>query len=500
MIGIYARVSTEEQAKKGTSLTEQIRDCRKKAGTESIKEYIDDGYSGEFLDRPGLDQLRDDVRNGIITQVITLDPDRWSRSLMNQLLVTDEIEKKAELLFVNGEYAKTPEGRLFYQMRGAISEFEKAKINERMSRGRIGRAREGKILRDYHVYGYGYEKSTRSMYVLEDEERIVKFIFDSFTSPSQSIRGINGIALYLTEQGIPTKKGAAVWHKQVVRQMLMNPVYTGKFYQHKWNTEGMLGNKYKKNKEDKVPMKLRPEEDWIYIPVPSIISEEQFEHAQLLLGESKRRFAREAKNKYLLSGIIRCGKCGNTMTGRKSKNWGKYVFEYTDIKNTAGYAQRGCGNRVKCEDIDVFVWDQVSAWLNQPDEIAAAKQPENDQSFESAELDRIERDMEKNRSGRKKLLALFAGGGKDIGEDEIRDMLRDMKEEEEKLLQRKSVLEGQLGEKKKFDVSRNVVKEAVEYYLQKNQGELTVDDKQELIRHIVKEIRVYDDEVEIYTF
>lgn len=135
--GIYTRVSTEEQAKSGYSLSEQIRACRAKVRNASeVFEYIDEGVSGKFLDRPALTKLRNDVRDGLIDRVICLDPDRLSRKLMNQLIISEELEKKAKLVFVNGEYARTPEGMLFYQMRGAIAEFEKAKINERMSRGR----------------------------------------------------------------------------------------------------------------------------------------------------------------------------------------------------------------------------------------------------------------------------------------------------------------------------------------------------------------------------
>ncbi|KGT72800.1 DNA recombinase, partial [Bradyrhizobium japonicum] len=94
MVGIYARVSTEEQAKSGFSLQDQVRECRKKAGTDQIIEYVDEGVSGEFLDRPALSQLRYDVRNGLIDKIVCFDPDRLSRKLMNQLLITDEWEQR----------------------------------------------------------------------------------------------------------------------------------------------------------------------------------------------------------------------------------------------------------------------------------------------------------------------------------------------------------------------------------------------------------------------
>ncbi len=206
MIAIYARVSTEDQAKHGYSLDDQIRECRKKARTDQIKKYIDEGISGEVLNRPQLTKLINDIKDGLITKVICLDPDRLSRKLNNQLIIAEEIEKRAELLFVNGEYAKTPEGILFFQMRGAISEFEKAKITERMSRGRREKALQGKVVRDCQIYGYDYDTQTRQFTINEIEAKIVRLIFELFTGKTNSVNGINGIAHYLTSLGIATKK------------------------------------------------------------------------------------------------------------------------------------------------------------------------------------------------------------------------------------------------------------------------------------------------------
>jgi site-specific DNA recombinase len=499
MVGIYARVSTEEQAKSGFSLDDQIRECRKKAGTLDVVVYVDD-MSGEFLDRPALTKLRQDVKDGVITKIICLDPDRLSRKLMNQLLITDEFDKRGiELVFVNGEYAKTPEGQLFYSMRGAIAEFEKAKINERMSRGRREKARQGRVLRDFQIYGYSYDPEKEQMIVNEGEAAVVRLIFDLFTQPNELVQGMNGIAKYLTEKGIPTKRGARVWHRQVVRQLLMNEAYIGRFYQNRWNTEGMLGNKFR-NSEEKVRMRQRPQEEWIQLSCPAIIDEVKFEHAQKLLKESRRRWAGRSLNQYLLSGLLRCGDCGNTMTGRKSKNWGKHVFEYTDVKNTAGAQNHGCGRKIKCEELDEEVWETVRSWLDNPDEIAAAVEERSEAPYELAEVERLQKELEKTRNGRKRLLKLFSSGEEDLGEEEIRQELRDLKAREERLLQQLTELEEQAQRMKESGYNRDLLQEAAKYYLSKKPDELTFEDKRELIRHVVREIRVYENNIELYTF
>ncbi|WP_267238275.1 recombinase family protein [Paenibacillus polymyxa] len=475
-----------------------MKRCREKAQSNDILEYIDDGYSGEFLERPALERLRKDVRDGIIDKIIINDPDRWSRNLMNQLVVTDELEKRAKIIFVNGEYDKTPEGRLFYQMRGAISEFEKAKINERMSRGRKTKAEGGKVVKNNFTYGYNYDKENGMLLINDDEARVVQLIFNLFTQPNEIAEGINGIAMYLTSQKIPTKRGAKVWHKQVVRQILMNETYTGKFAQNKWDTEGMLGNKHKP-KGEKVPIKMRPKEEWIWVDCPQIITEFQFEQAQKLLGEARRRYAKSGNRKYLLSGLVRCGQCENTMTGRRQKNWNTYKLEYSDIKNTAGAKNKGCGMRIACDTLDTIVWDRVHMWLSQPEEIAAASMEETQDSFADQELERIENDLEKTKAARKRLIKLFSS---DIGmgEEEIREELKELADKEEVLKQRHAELTAEMENVQNYESSRNLLKETLEYYLTLNPDELTFEDKQNLIRRVVREVRVTKDEVNIITF
>lgn len=502
MIGIYVRVSTEEQAKHGYSIRDQIDKCRSKAETDEILEYIDDGVSGEFLDRPALNKLREEVKNGIIDKVICYDPDRLSRKLMNQLIITEEIEKNAELVFVNGEYMKTPEGMLFYQMRGAIAEFEKAKITERMSNGRKRKAKEGKIIKDPKIYGYVYNKDTSQLEINENEAQVVRLIFDLFTRPNGRVQGINGIAFYLTDRKIPTKRNASVWHRQVVRQILMNEAYIGRFYHNRWDTEGNLKAK---NKQlpigEKIPMKERPREEWIEISCPQIIDETTFYYAQKLLKESRRRWAKKGKKQYLLSGLLRCGECGNTMPGVYAKNWGKYERMYTDKKNTAGAKNKGCGMRIKAEEIENNVWDSIKNWLNSPAEIAAASETElmRSTSFEDEEMERIQNEIEKIQAGRKKLLRLISSDF-DISENEIREELKELKEKEEDLRKRLKELEIIKEKSNNEMLSHQVYQQAVNYYLSKGQEELTFEEKQELIRMIVREIIVYKDSLEIKTF
>ena len=505
MIAIYARVSTEDQARHGYSLDDQLRECSKKAQTDQVIKYVDEGISGEILNRPQLSRLRNDIKKGLITKVICLDPDRLSRKLNNQLILADEIEQHAELIFVNGEYAKTPEGILFFQMRGAISEFEKAKITERMSRGRREKARQGKIVRDYQVYGYDYNSNTRQFTVNDTEAAIVSLIFDIFTGKTQKVDGINGIALYLTSLGIPTKKNCGVWHKQVVRQILANRAYIGEFYHNRWNSEGMLVNKFK-NPEDRISVRKRPQEEWILVPCPAIIDDERFLYAQNLLAESRRRWSGVSKHPYLLSGLIRCGECGNTMTGRKSRNWGKDVYEYSDKKSTAGAKNKGCGKRIKTTNLDELVWNSVLDWLNNPDEIAAIHNAAESMAYsptvEETEISPKNHRLAALRMSRQKLLNLIADSSDLLGitgERELCDKLRHIKEEEAQLVSQIALLDEQAASQQQSRLQENLLLEAAHYYFAKT-DELSIEDRKHLIRYVVKEIRLCQDVITLWGF
>jgi site-specific DNA recombinase len=206
-VAIYRRVSSEEQALHGFSLEAQREACINKAkeiGATSILEFADEGETGKTLDRPGLESLRQAIADGLIDCVVILDPDRFSRKLSHQLLLTEEFEKAGvELVFVNFEWQDSPEGRLFYSIRGAVSEYEREKITERMKRGQMQKAKQGRPPIGVYHYGYDYDPNTETISINKREAKVVKHIYNSL------IQGMTpaGIAISLTEAEYPLKRG-----------------------------------------------------------------------------------------------------------------------------------------------------------------------------------------------------------------------------------------------------------------------------------------------------
>ena len=106
-VAIYARVSTDSQEGRGTvgSQLAALRHKLAQLGHQVIHKYIDPGYSGARLNRPGLGALRDAAEAGLFKQVWCLTPDRLARSRASQMLITDELTKHG----VQVRYLDAPE-------------------------------------------------------------------------------------------------------------------------------------------------------------------------------------------------------------------------------------------------------------------------------------------------------------------------------------------------------------------------------------------------------
>ena len=147
----YARVSTERQERQQT-IDSQLAALQAWAGSGNhvvAEEHVfrDEGYSGGRLDRPGLDALRDAVRDGAVQQVVVLTPDRLARKYAYQVLLLEEFRRAGiEVVFLQHPISDDPNDQLLLQIQGAIAEYERAVLAERFRRGKLQRARDGHIL------------------------------------------------------------------------------------------------------------------------------------------------------------------------------------------------------------------------------------------------------------------------------------------------------------------------------------------------------------------
>lgn len=151
-VAIYCRVSTDEQAREGVSLDEQkerlLAYCKAMGWSEETLTFIDDGYSAKSLERPQLTKLIHQVKQGSISRIMVTKLDRMSRRLLDLLNMID-LFQQYDVSFVSISESfdtNTPSGRLTLQVLGAVAEFERERIRERVFENMLHAAHSGKWL------------------------------------------------------------------------------------------------------------------------------------------------------------------------------------------------------------------------------------------------------------------------------------------------------------------------------------------------------------------
>ena len=158
---LYSRVSTERQERQQTidSQLATLRGWVRAEGHQLAEEHVfrDEGYSGARLDRPGLDALRDVIRDGAVELVVVLSPDRVARRYAYQVLLLEEFRRAGcQVAFLQHPISDDPNDQLLLQIQGAIAEYERAVLGERFRRGKLQKARDGHYLGGRAPYGYRY--------------------------------------------------------------------------------------------------------------------------------------------------------------------------------------------------------------------------------------------------------------------------------------------------------------------------------------------------------
>src|SRR5215211_1387713 len=178
---LYARVSTDEQARSGYSLAQQIEALRAYAtreGYEVLEEVQDPGHSGATLERPGMDRVRDLVAAGGVAVVLAQDRDRIAREPAYTYLLRREFEEHGcELRSLNDRGDGSPEGDLTDGILDQLAKYERAKIAERSRRGKLRKAREGRAVAPIAKYGYRFNEARDALLVHDPEMAVVEKIF-----------------------------------------------------------------------------------------------------------------------------------------------------------------------------------------------------------------------------------------------------------------------------------------------------------------------------------
>ena len=349
IVAPYIRVSTQEQAQNGNSISEQkdrLESYCNAMGWTVFQMYIDPGYTGSNMNRPALQKLIQDVTAKRIQKVVVYKLDRLSRSQKDTLELIEDVFLKNHTDFVSMSEnfdTSTPFGKAMIGILAVFAQLEREQIKERMNMGKEARAKEGLFRGAWNIpVGYDYKKKDEGLTVNEYEAMQIRRIYDLFLSGT----GIKRIVKIMNDSGYRHKYGE--WNDNTVRNVMRSRynlgdvIYKGKWYPGKH---------------------------------PAIIDKETFAKAGAILLENREYYFqnhREGKVNSYLGGLLVCKWCG-AKYGKVTAAGKCYYYCNSRHKSSPKLIRDpNCKNKNwKMDELDRIIFDQVRRIAIEPEAFAA---------------------------------------------------------------------------------------------------------------------------------
>jgi site-specific DNA recombinase len=401
---LYERVSTEEQAKHGYSIGDQLDDLRKHAKGEDyvvVGEFSDPGDSGLFLERPGLDALRERVAAGGVDLVLVRDRDRIAREPAHIYILQQEFARTgAKMRALNARDDDTPENQLANSMLDQLAKYEQAKIAERTRRGRLAKARRGG-LKIGRIPKYGYAvNEMRDGYVIDEEtiETVCRII--RLVATGHSLHGLKRV---LEAEGVSTPGSSKTWNRTFLRKLILDDAYLPHSYAElqelvssevlaRLDPERHYGIVWHNRHSAKVVEKIktpdgyklrrkfteRPRGEWIAVPIPAppCVDRETVERARAQIAGNYRPARNGARVWELSGGILYCGHCSKRMIGQNQpstrSDGTRVAMFYYACQTKINESAAACEQRYhRAEPLEELVANAVGSLLADPTELLA---------------------------------------------------------------------------------------------------------------------------------
>lgn len=311
-VAIYIRVSTDKQVKDGDSMRDQLATGQKYIDSHEnmilVDTYIDDGISGQKLKRDDFQRLIDDVRAGKIDLIIFTRLDRWFRNLRHYLNTQDILDKHGvSWTAIEQPYfdTSTPHGRAFVNNSMIWAELEAQNDSDRILGVFDDKVDNGEVLSGSTPLGYTI---VNKHLVPDDDAPTAVAIFQYYRKTGN---------LNLTLSYMESEFGL-VRSTTSLKNMLTNTKYIGEFRDNK---------KY----------------------CPAIIDHDLFFDVQRLL---KINIKSGKKHDYIFSGLVVCDDCDHIMSGCQQRAKGRVradgtqtIYKYSVYRCRQGVSLHRCPNR-----------------------------------------------------------------------------------------------------------------------------------------------------------
>ena len=376
---IYARYSSSGQREE--SIEGQLRDCYEYArqnGLNIIGEYIDKAISGRSDKRPDFLRMIKDSERGLFEVVLTWKMDRFTRNRYDSALYKARLKKNGvQLLYAKESIPEGPVGIMIESIMDGYNEFYSANLSENVKRGFYDSALDLKTLGQTVI---GYKKGTDGRFQIDEgQAAVVLRIFEEYAAGERA----KDIYARLNAEGHRTSRGG-LFNKNSIRRILQNEKYIG-VYEY----------------ED-----IRVEDG-----IPPIVSRELFGKVQEMV-EKNHKSPNQKAQSFLLTGKLKCGHCGEDMTGDGgTSHTGKTYAYYTCNKRK--YDKSCDKERAPKEWIENLVIDKLIEMLNTEGfiEMVADKAVEyQEQERDRTVLDALEVRKKDNEKAIANLMAAIEAG------------------------------------------------------------------------------------------
>jgi len=385
-VAFYARVSTERQQQAQT-IEQQVARLREYVASHdgySVQEehiFRDDGYSGATLKRPGLDALRDQAAQAAFEDVLVTAPDRLARNYVHQMVLLEELTQRGcPVQFIDHPLGNGPHDHLVVQIRGAVAEYERTLIADRMRRGRQAKLRSGQLLPWTRApYGYRLDpERPRDPTLVRTDAAEAALVQDLFMTYAAGEATLWALAKGLTDRGVLSPTGRHHWTPSSIRGILINPCYTGLAVSGRWQVVPArqrasalrpIGSGWSHS------TRAHPQAEQITIPVPALVSAEQFALVQQRLATNQQLALRSTTHEYLLRGLISCGRCRLQCTGRQNhhaERYRYYVCRGKQHPTSSSHDDRCPARFIPAAQLDDLVWTDLCQVLQHPEHLRQA--------------------------------------------------------------------------------------------------------------------------------